>query len=140
MNSEETPQPLFPNWMRGFLLITTVYNVAWGAFITWFPQSFFEWVTQSEEATPGIIVWQGRVVLLMAIAYFMSALYPRKFWYLIGIGILTKLVGGLWFYFSILEQEVGKTGWFHLIMNDLVWLFPLSFIFYKAYSIRNLIS
>ncbi len=133
----ETGQPLFPHWMRGFLLIMAVYNVAWGAFITWFPNNFFQWVTELEESAPGIIPWQGRAVLLMAVAYFMSALYPKKFWYMAGLGAITKLVGAIWFYSTILEGEVGKTGWFHLIMNDAIWIPLLLVVCFKGYQIRN---
>ena len=35
MNSIETQQNIFPNWMRGFLLAAAAYNVLWGIFIGW---------------------------------------------------------------------------------------------------------
>ena len=137
MKTIETPQPLFPHWMRGFLLIATAYNLAWGAFIFWYPGTFYQWVTTLDTEVPGIIVWQGRFVALMAICYLFGALYPRKFWYLILLGGLAKIAGGIWFYFSILGGSPEKSGLFHIIMNDAIWIPMLLLIGYKAFSIRN---
>ena len=134
----ETPQPLFPHWMRGFLAVTAVYNLAWGLFINWYPDSFFQWVTKTDSAAPNVIQWQGKAVILMAIIYLASALYPRKFWYLILLGATTKTVGAVWFYTSILETEVGKTGWFHLIMNDAIWVPVLIAIGINAFKVKDL--
>lgn len=108
--------------MRGLLLLMAAYNILWAAFIVWFPSTFYEWVTQIEATAPAIIKWQGRGVLLMGGVYFVSALHPGRFWYLMVVGALTKLVGGIWFYFAILEQQVGEKALFHLIMNDAIWI------------------
>jgi hypothetical protein len=137
MKTIETPQPLFPHWMRGFLLLAMAYNVAWGAFIFWYPGTFYQWVTTLDTDAPSIIIWQGRFAALMGFAYLFGALYPRKFWYLILVGAATKIVGGIWFYINILDSQPEKSGLFHLIMNDGVWVPVLLFIGFKAYSIRN---
>lgn len=137
MNSIVTPQTIFPNWIRGFLLAATAYNILWGIFIGWFPESFFQWVTESKELAPSIIEWQGKFVLVMAAAYLASALHPGKFWYLPFIGALTKIAGGIWFYYVILEQEVGKKGLFHLLMNDGIWVPILIFIGFRAIAYKK---
>jgi len=137
MKTIEIAQPLFPHWMRGFLLVTTVYNIAWGAFIFWYPETFYQWVTTLDTEVPNIIVWQGRFIALMSLTYLSGALYPRKFWYLILTGVLLKIMGAIWFYYVILESTVEKSGLFHLIMNDAIWIPVLLVIGYKAYSIRN---
>lgn len=118
----ETQPTIFPHWMRGLLLLMAAYNVLWAAFIVWFPSTFYEWVTQVEAVAPAIIKWQGRGVLLMGVVYFISALHPGRFWYLMLVGALTKLGGGIWFYFAILDQQVGEKALFHLVMNDAVWI------------------
>lgn len=138
MNSIQTPQTIFPNWIRGFLLAATAYNILWGIFIGWFPQSFFQWVTESENVAPGIIQWQGRGVLLMSAAYLACAIHPGKLWFLAFFGALTKLAGGIWFYLIILEQEAGKKAIFHLLMNDAVWIPMLIFIGFRALAYKKL--
>lgn len=132
-----TQQTLFPNWMRGFLLITAVYNIFWGFFIAIYPESFFHWVTESQKALPEIIIWQGRAVLVMGIIYFFTALHPGKLWFMLFFGALTKLFGGIWFYWVILDTEIGRKGIFHLLMNDAVWI-PFLVVFgFKALSYKK---
>lgn len=137
MNSTETPQPIFPHWMRGFLLAATAYNVLWGIFIGWFPETFYQWVTESDKVVPEVIQWQGRAVLIMAAVYLASAIHPGRFWYLIFFGAFTKLAGGIWFYFDVLEQEVGKKGVFHLLMNDGIWVPMLVFLGIRAIAYKK---
>ena len=134
----ETPQSLFPQWMRGFLLAATAYNILWGVFIGWFPETFFQWVTETEAQAPNLIIWQGRGVLLMAAIYLMCAIHPGKLWFLILFGAFTKVAGAAWFYFSILETNVGKRGILHLLMNDLIWVPMLLWIAYRGYKYKKL--
>lgn len=124
----QTQQAIFPVWMRGILLLMTAYNILWGVFIGWFPESFFQWVTESENAFPDIIIWQGRGVLAMAVVYLISAIHPGRFWYLMLFGAFTKVAGGIWFYNVILEQQLGDKGIFHLVMNDAIWVPLLIFM------------
>ena len=129
----QAPQTIFPQWMRGFLFIVTIYHIIWGVFIGWFPTYFYQWATDTTEAIPGIIQWYGKGVLLMALAYFLATLYPEKIWYLIILGAFTKVLGAAWFYIEILEGNVSKKGWFHLLMNELLWVPLLIFVSYRAY-------
>ncbi|MGW8123316.1 hypothetical protein ACV07N_11710 [Roseivirga echinicomitans] len=122
MKMMETQQTQFPNWMRGFLLIACVYNMFWGIFIAWFPESFYHWVTESQNAHPEIIIWQGRAILIIGFIYFAAALHPGRFWYFPLIGAFTKIGGAIWFFVVILEGKIGDQGLFHLIMNDGIWV------------------
>ncbi|OEK07150.1 hypothetical protein [Roseivirga misakiensis] len=137
MNSPQTPQNIFPNWIRGLLLAATAYNILWGILIGWFPETFYQWVTETKNAAPSIIEWQGKAVLAMAAAYLACAIHPGKFWYLAFFGALTKLGGGIWFYYTILEQEVGKKGIFHLLMNDAIWIPFFVFIGFRALAYKK---
>ncbi len=137
MNSIQTPQTIFPNWMRGFLLIAAAYNILWGVFIGYFPKAFFQWVTESKEVAPDVIGWQGKGVLLMAALYLACAIHPGRFWYLVFVAAVTKVAGGIWFYYTILEQEVGDKGIFHLLMNDGIWVPFLLFIGFRAFAYKK---
>ena len=137
MNSIETRQNIFPNWMRGFLLAAAAYNVLWGIFIGWFPETFFQWVTETDGTAPGIIKYQGRAVLAMIAIYIAGAIHPGRFWYLILFGAFTKLAGGIWFYFDILNQQVGDKATFHLLMNDAIWIPFLVFIALRGLAYKR---
>ena len=132
---EETIPAVSP-WMRGVLLMAAIYNLAWGIFIYNFPEAFYHWVTESTGDTPDIISYQGAGVLLSAVLYFVSALYPQKFWYFIIIGVLSKIFGPIWFYYDIMEQQVTKKFLFHFIMNDIAWVTPLGIIAYRSSQIK----
>ena len=134
---EETSPALSP-WMRGVLLLAAIYNLAWGIFIYNFPDAFYHWVTESTGETPDVISYQGVGVLIFAVLYFISALYPQKFWYFIIIGVLSKIIGSIWFYLDIMDQQATKRFLFHVIMNDIAWVIPLGFIAYRASQIKKL--
>ncbi|MFA0962087.1 hypothetical protein AB9P05_09790 [Roseivirga sp. BDSF3-8] len=133
-NDTSQPKPTVPYWMRGVLLLASFYNLSWAAFIYWFPDAFYRWVTQRTDDTPLIISWQAVGIFIFSILYFIAALYPVRFRYLIVIGILSKFFGAIWFYYDIMELTVNKKFLFHLIVNDLVWIPVFIVLAFKAFS------
>lgn len=124
-------------WMRGLLLLAGAYNLGWGFFIYNFPNSFYQWVSQSELAAPAIIAWQGAGVMLFGVVYAAVAIYPTTLWYLLAVGIASKLLGAAWFYWLVLDGMATRQYLFHLIMNDLVWVIPFSAILVRAYRVKS---
>ena len=129
--------PRVEPWMRGMLLLMGAYNIGWGIFIYAFPDSFYQWLTQTEQLAPPLITWQGLGVLAFGVAYMLIALYPTRLWFLVGLGFLSKFFGAIGFYFVIMQQNITKKYIFHLIMNDLIWLIPLGIIFIKIMQVRR---
>lgn len=134
---ETTLPPRVEPWMRGLLLIAGAYNVGWGVFIYAFPDSFYQWITQTEQASPWLITWQGFGVLAFGLAYLLAAVYPTRLWWVIGLGVLSKFFGAIGFYFVVMQQTITKKYIFHLLMNDLVWLIPLGIILVRVVQIRQ---
>ncbi|MEK6480879.1 hypothetical protein WJR50_25280 [Catalinimonas sp. 4WD22] len=124
-------------WMRGVLLLAGTYNLGWGFFIYNFPNSFYRWISQSGLDAPAIISWQGVGVMLFGAMYVAIAIYPTRLWYLLAVGIASKIGGALWFYFFVLEKEATKQYLFHLIMNDLIWVIPFVFILSRTYQVKS---
>lgn len=124
--------------MRGVLLLAGVYNLAWGLFIYSFPEAFHQWLTAKAVAYAGkLVIYQGMGVFIFGMMYILTALYPLRFWYLILLGLLSKLLGAIGVYFFIIDKTVTKQFIFHLLVNDLVWLVPLAFITYRAFWFRK---
>lgn len=138
MQTEESLR--FEPWMRGVLLLAGIYNLAWGFFIYNFPDAFYQWVTATEKPAIPAIGWQGMGVLFFGVLYMATALYPGKLWYLLIAGILSKLLGGMWFYWVVMQQEVTNKFLFHLIMNDLVWIIPFTIIATRAWKVYRVAS
>ncbi len=124
-------------WMRGLLLLAGTYNLGWGLFIYIFPDSFYQWVSQSVQIAPNIISWQGMGVLFFGIIYIAIALYPITLWYLLAAGIASKILGAAWFYWFILAGSFTKQYLFHLIMNDLIWVIPFLVILFRISQVRQ---
>ena len=136
MENDLSPLRVEP-WMRGLLLITGAYNLGWGVFIYAFPNSFYQWITQTDRLAPALITWQGLGVLAFGIAYMVTAVYPTRLWFLIGLGFISKLFGAIGFYFVVMQQTITKKYIFHLLMNDLVWLIPLGIILVRVIQVRQ---
>lgn len=123
--------------MRGVLLITGVYNLAWGVFIYNFPDAFYSWLTAQNAEAGQIIVYQGAGTFIFGIIYLVAALYPVRFWYLILLGFLSKLFGAIGAYFLIIDSNITRHFIFHVLVNDLAWLLPLGIITYRAYMLQK---
>ncbi|WP_226389822.1 hypothetical protein [Penaeicola halotolerans] len=129
--------PVFTMPMRGILLLAGIYNLAWGLFIKFFPEAFFQWMMMAKVNTPKIIEWQGMGVIFFGILYVFSAFYPIRSYLVIGLGAASKVLGAAWFFFFVIDMELNKRLIFHLIANDLIWFIPLLVIFLRAKKVRN---
>lgn len=128
MENKSVVQP----WMRGVLLLAGIYNLAWGLFIYNFPSAFIRWLSDGAITEAGTLVdYQGLGVLLLAGAFLWAAIYFRKLGYLVWVAIVLKLVGGPWTFYMLLDGLYTKRFLFHLIMNDLLWVIPLTIIALK---------
>lgn len=124
-------------WMRGLLLLAGTYNLGWGFFIYNFPDSFYQWVSQSGQAVPDIITWQGLGVMVFGAIYVAVAIYPTTLWYLLALGVASKLLGAAWFYWFVLDGMATRQYLFHLIMNDLVWVIPFTVILIRLFQVKQ---
>ncbi len=135
IDTEEKPLS-FPAWMRGFLLLATFYNLAWGLFILNFPDAFYKFLTTSAQPAPTLITYQGVGIIIFAFLYLAAAIYPTRLWFLVLAGFISKLFGAIGVFILVMDMQVTKKFIFHLVMNDLVWLIPLGIITYTAYNHR----
>lgn len=126
--------------MRGFLLTAGVYNLAWGIFITIFPDSYYSWLTEGSSHAIWLIKYQGAGVILFGIFYLLAGLYPVRFWFLILAGLLSKLFGAVGVYFFILNETLTNHFIFHLLVNDLAWVVPLAIITQRAMRLRKILT
>lgn len=116
-------------WMRGFLLLAAIYNIVWGALIYYFPAAYYYWL--SKGATPDsetIVKVQGALVVLIGIVLLAPAFGRANRWFLVGVGLIAKLLGGVLVYLIILQQLVTRPFVFQLIMSDAIWIIPFYII------------
>ncbi len=130
-------QPNIPAWMRGILLLASVYGLVWGLFMYNFPEAFFQWITESGNGSARSILYASAGNLVFSLLCFISALYPKKYWYLIIIGLISKIIDPIWFYFEIVNQQVNKKFLFYVLMNDIAWVIPLGIITFRESQIKK---
>jgi len=134
--------PIFPMHYRGLLLLAGMYTIAWSAFFKWYGPTLVNWLSMNPE---GIEVasasYYGTFGLLVGLVIFVSAFYPVSWIYFIVAGIIGKISLALWFSIGFLP-ELGwnkRTG-FHLIFNELLWLIPVAFIFFRASKVKKFLN
>lgn len=129
----------FSPWMRGFLMIGGIYNFAWGLFIYNFPQAFFTWISGSKQDFPVQVGYLGMLVIFIAGVYWVAAYRPIKLNYFILFILIAKATGGVIMYYFFLDQQISKGFYFHLLMNDFIWIPPLLFIYLRSRKIAPLL-
>lgn len=133
--------PIFGMPLRGVLLLAGVYTFIWGAFFKWFGPTILAWMA-SEPIPDGLTTNAfGTFGMLIGFLIFLSAFYPFSWVYLIGVGVLGKLISASWFLLAYSEVvSWNKRSLFYLIANDLIWIIPLAIIGFKAIQGRRYLA
>ena len=124
-------------WMRGVLLLGGAYNLLWFIFLYYFPDSYINWVSEGKLVSSNYMIFLAIGVGIVGLCMLFSILKPIKYWYLIAIAFVSKLLGGIFVYTIILNGLYTKKFLFHLLMNDLIWLLPLGIILGNIYNSKK---
>lgn len=136
--TEKPSIPVFGMPMRGTLLLAGVYTFIWGAFFKWFGSAVLGWMSMGGALEALSTNAYGSFGMLTGFLIFLSAFYPFSWVYLIGAGIIGKLVSAIWFLTAYSEAVTwNKRSVFYLFANELIWLVPLIIIGYKAVQGRK---
>lgn len=136
---QKSESPKFPMHYRGILLLAGMYTIAWSALFNWFGVAVLSWLSiggNAFENLPYPIF--GILGMLIGLVIFVSAFYPVSWVYLIGAGIVGKIILSIWFGLGFLPD----LGWnkrtaFHLIFNETLWLIPLVLIGLRAVRVKK---
>ncbi len=122
-------------WMISFLKFAGLYNLGWGVFILQRPLVFYQALNEGVDTFPWILYPFGLAVLGMGIAYLIAARDPLSYWWLIGLGLASKLFGPLFGWFILATTHFKLPNFtLHVIFNDLIWVIPMALVFYKAFK------
>ena len=113
-------------WMRGVLLLAGVYNLAWGMFMSVFPESFISWLSDGRiMAESDFLFVQARAVLVFGVFLIILGVKLQHWFRLVWLAVGLKLLGPVVTYYGLLGGVFSKKFIFHLVMNDLIWIIPL---------------
>lgn len=126
--------------MRIFLRICAFYNIGWAIFIFFFTSTFIKWITASEFQEIYHVELHAIGLFILGLIFILTSFYPIRFWYLIAFGFLAKTFGGIWVYYSILQQTINSHFIIHLVINDLLWAAILALVTLEAFSLYKLVD
>ncbi len=133
-SNNKTNQVLAPRWMAVTLKAAGIYNILWGAWVSLFPLTFFQWVGMDLPRYP--MIWQcvGMIVGVYGLGYYIAAYNPYRHWPIILVGFLGKVLGPIGMLWYIATGVLEPAFALHNITNDLIWLVPFGIILYRAYK------
>ncbi|WP_439482084.1 hypothetical protein [Cyclobacterium plantarum] len=138
--TETSPKFTMPH--RGLLLLSGIYAILWGAFFRWFGPAVLGWLSMENSFSGGTdTLFYGSIGMVTGLLLFLSAFYPISWIYLIGMGILGKIVSLI----SFLGLYMGSLEWnkrvaFHLLFNEGIWLVPLAIILWRALKVKKFLK
>ncbi len=121
------------NYPRIILFLAALYNIGWGAAVSLFPKLI---LFGECESVFMLIVLKcvGMLVGVYGIAYYFASLDPERYWPLILVGLIGKVLGPIGSLYYIYTGEL-DSGFFLTVnvFNDLIWIIPFSWILLEVY-------
>ena len=122
--------------LRQVLLVAAVYNIGWGVFVVCFPLTAFRWAGMAPPNYPQL--WQciGMIVGVYGIGYAIAARDPVRYWPIVLVGLLGKVLGPIGFLMAVFRGELPwVAGWMN-VTNDLIWWVPFALILQHAWKVE----
>ena len=129
------PQAHARPWMKPVLIAAGIYNALWGAWMIFFPQHIFQWLSLPPLSAREVSFWQciGMIVGVYGVGYAIAASDPLRHWPVILVGWLGKVLGPIGFLHGALTGTMSWSfGWIN-VFNDLIWWVPFTAILIAAW-------
>jgi hypothetical protein len=121
-----------PRWMPLVLSAAGVYNLLWGAWVVLFPSALFRWGGMPPNNYPQIWQCVGMIVGVYGIGYLLAAQDPFRYWPMVFVGLLGKVLGPLGMWWSVAHSGLPASMAWTCLTNDLIWWAPFALILLRA--------
>ncbi|MEL6257160.1 MAG: hypothetical protein AAFR87_34515 [Bacteroidota bacterium] len=118
---------------KRIMLLAAIYNLIWGAIISLFPEVML-FGAGSNEFTLIMIRCIGMLVGVYGIAYYFCSVDPKRYWPLIFVGLLGKILGPLGALFYINTEVLNPEFLWTNLFNDFIWIPGFSWILYQIFK------
>ncbi|SFX87509.1 hypothetical protein [Cytophaga hutchinsonii] len=121
---------------RLIMIFAAIYNIFWGILISIHPKVI---LFDDCDSIFVIIVLQciGMLVGVYGIAYYFASRDPARYWPLIVVGLIGKILGPIGSLHYIFTNQLDPYFFWVNVFNDIIWIFPFCWILYHVYK-RNL--
>lgn len=117
-----------PFWTKAVLLAAAVYNLVWGLWVIFWPKALFQWLDL--EVPNYLPIWQavGMIVGVYGIGYAIAATNPYRYWPLVFVGLLGKILGPVGLVVSLINGSLSPAFFWQILLNDLIWWIPFGLL------------
>lgn len=121
-----------PQWLRQVLVFAGAWHLILGAAMVVAPGAFFA-LTRIEPLNY-LQVWQGVGVMtaVMGIGYAVAARNPLRYWPVVMIGFIPKVLGPIGYAIGLLRGTIPRAFGTLVIIHDLIWLAPFAMLLWLA--------
>ena len=125
------PSP--PRWAQPCLLAAGLYNLAFGSLAVLCPSAMLRWLGLGDAQYPQL--WQciGMIVGVYGLAYAAAAIDSRRFWPIVLVGLLGKVLGPIGFVAGSLQGDLPLRFGLVNLTNDLIWWIPFTLLMIDAW-------
>ncbi len=120
-------------WARIILACAAAYNLFWGALISVYPQVLL-FGNPSSAFVLILLRCIGMLVGVYGVAYYFASKEPVRYWPLIFVGFLGKLLGPPGAIYYVYLGELKPSFLWVNVFNDLIWLFPFGWVLYQVWK------
>lgn len=118
--------------MSAALWLAAIYNIAWGAWAILWPHAWFDWGGIARLNHPQIWQCVGMIVAVYGLGYAIAAVDPLRWWPLVLVGLVGKVLGPIGFLGAILDGTFPPAMGWTILTNDLMWWLPFGMILWRA--------
>lgn len=122
-------------WAKFIMFLAALYNIFWGAVISLYPQIML-FGNPSTDFLLIILRCVGMLVGVYGVAYYFASIDPYKYWPLILVGWIGKLLGPLGSLYYIWADKLAPNFLIVNVFNDFIWLYPFGWVIYMAVTGR----
>jgi hypothetical protein len=122
-------------YAKSIMLLAAIYNAVWGVVIAVDPQIIL-FNYPSSSFTLILLRCIGMLVGTYALAYYFASKDPVKYWPLVVVGFIGKILGPLGSMYYILKGELTPQFLYVNLLNDLIWLVPFGWILFQVWTKR----
>ena len=120
-------------WAKLIMLLAAIYNAVWGIVISVCPQIIL-FNYPSSSFTLILLRCIGMLVGTNGLAYYFSSRDPVRYWPLIFVGFVGKILGPIGSAYYILRGELTAQFLYVNLLNDLIWLIPFGWILFMIWK------
>lgn len=120
-------------WIKAILVFAGLFNIGWGIIAVFLQPFFFHLVDMPgpHEAT----IWRSSGILaaVMGLGYLITSSNPFRYWPIVLMGLLTKVLMPLSLYAGFLAGELTSEVFRMAILNHVIWWLPFGAVLWRIY-------